>query len=164
VGIAWNAFGWTGTNVTIKPGDGICIVLSPLLAVGQRFGWSVVGTDVNSTQNFTYLDPLIRTNSNWISLPYTSNYTRLSDIVVSIEGGLTGADRDYITGVYFWNATTQQRVGIAWNAFGWTGTNVTIKPGDGICIVLSPLLTIGQQFSWDPTLITSPVPDIHVYD
>jgi len=166
IGITGGAFGWSLANdVAIKPGDGICLVLSNLMTVGQQFKWTITGTDRESTQNFTYLNPTLRTNLNWISLPYGSTYQKLSDIVLDIEGGLTGADRDRIVGVYYWNATTQQRIGITGGAFGWSLANdVVIRPGDGICLVLSNLLVVGTQFSWDPLLITGPVPDIHYYD
>jgi hypothetical protein len=86
-------------------------------------------------------------------------------ISIDIEGGTTGADRTYIIGVYYWNATQQQRIGVTWGGFGWNLANdVIIKPGDGICFVLSNLLSVGQQFSWNPRLIGPPVPDMHYYD
>jgi hypothetical protein len=166
IGITWGGFGWNLANdADINPGDGICLVLSSLMAVGQQFNWTIVGTDVSSTQNFTYLNPTLRTNANWISLPYTSAYKKLSDIVVAIEGGTAGADRDRIVGVYYWNATQQQRIGITWGGFGWNLANdADINPGDGICLVLSSLLAVGQQFQWDPALIVPPVPEVHYYD
>lgn len=161
-----NFLGWAGNNLAINPGDAIRFDLSNVMNPGESFNWTVVGTDVNSTQNFTYIDETVNTNINWVSVPYGTNYSTLSDIITQIEGGLVGPGHaQYISAVYKWDSTTQGIDGMTGNNFlGWAGNDLTINPGDAIRFDLSNVMNPGDAFSWNPWVLTSPVPDIHYYD
>ncbi len=165
VGLTGNNFtGWFG-NMAINPGDAIRLELSSQMSIGQSFDWTIVGTDINSIQNFTYINPTLNTNTNWISIPYSSSYATLIDIVAAIENGTSGAGHaQWISGIYVWNAATQGVVGLTGNNFtGWFG-NMAIQPGDAIRLELSSQMTTGQSFSWLLDLLTNPVPEAYYYD
>jgi hypothetical protein len=161
-----NFLGWAGSNLPINPGDAIRFDLSNVMNPGESFNWTVVGTDVSSTQNFTYIDATLNTNINWISVPYGSNYSTLSDIITQIEGGLVGPGHaKFISAVYIWNAATQGVNGMTGNNFlGWAGSDLTVNPGDAIRFDLSNVMNPGDSFSWNPWVMTPPVPDVHYYD
>jgi hypothetical protein len=161
-----NFLGWAGNDLTINPGDAIRFDLSNVMNPGETFNWTIVGTDMDSTQNFTYIDETLNTNINWVSVPYGSNYTILSDIITQIEGGLVGPGHaKFISAVYVWDAATQGVDGMTGNNFlGWAGNDLIINPGDAIRFDLSNVMNPGDTFSWHPWVMTPPVPNIHYYD
>jgi len=136
---------WRGNDFTISPGDGLYI------GVKTSFTWIIVGTDGSVTLSFS-LNPPSRGNVDWISLPYTSTYAYASDIVKHIEGSIGPSANTKITEVARWDPATQTMIRYAWTVTGWSGTDFTIGPGDGI------YLKIVADFTWTPNLITPEVP------
>jgi len=161
-----NFLGWAGSDLVVKPGDAIRFDLSDVMNPDESFIWTIVGTDVNSTQNYSYIDETSNTNINWASVPYGSNYTTLSDIITQIEGGLVGPGHaKYIGAVYVWDPILQGVDGMTGNNFlGWSGNDLIINPGDAIRFDLSNVMNPGDTFSWNPWMMISSVPDIHYYD
>jgi len=153
-------WGWNGgADFAINPGDSITIQLSGNTA---SFTWSVAGTDVRCTRDFTYNAGI--GNDNWITVPWTGQYTLASDIVNTLEGG-TGSGTDvYINYIGKWDPATQgvteayfyQEVGPP-ALWGWNGgADFAIAPGDGITIQLSGNTA---NFNWLMALVSNPVPD-----
>jgi len=136
---------WQGTDFSIGAGDGI------YLSVRSSFQWAVNGTDGPVPRTFT-LYPLPNQNIHWISLPYTGVYTKASDVVVDIEGGTGSGRNTKIVEVAKWNGLTQTLQVYRYAAGGWTGTDFTLVPGEGI------YLKVVSTFTWTPRLITPEVP------
>ena len=113
-----------------------------------------------------YNDPALKTNIYWVSLPYNTTYYKdIRSVIVDIEGGTTGADRDYITSCMVWNYTNQNRVGMIRGALGWTGGNVALQPGMAICLNRAGCLQT-SSYNWvingtdvTPTTVTMPFND-----
>ena len=136
---------WRGTDFTVNPGDGL------YLGVKTTFTWIVVGNDGSVTLSFS-VNPPSRGNLNWISLPYTSTYADASDIVTHIEGSTGPSANTKITEVAKWDVAAQALIKYAWSPSGWSGTDFTFAPGDGL------YLKIVADFTWMPFLITPEVP------
>jgi len=145
--ILWTFFrgSWRGANFAINPGDGLYI------GVRSSFSWVVNGTDGSVSHGFT-LYPPPNANLNWFSLPYTSPYTKASDLVTDIEGGTGPTAHVKIDIVARWNPATQSLQIYQWQTSGWTGTDFVLAPGDGI------YFRITSSFNWTPRLITPEVP------
>ncbi len=129
---------WRGTDFTIAAGDGL------FLGTKGAFNWNVTGTDANLALTFTLNGPP-KGNVNWISLPWTGNYQRASQIANEL-----GSTK--ITELGLWNANTQQVDRYYWTGSAWTGTDFAIAPGAGVYFI------IASSFSWTPTLVTPAVP------
>jgi len=154
-------WGWNGgADFVINPGDSITIQLSGNTG---SFDWQVAGTDVRCTRSFTYNAGI--GNDNWITVPWTGQYTMASDIVLDIEGALSPGGVDvYINYIGKWDPATQgvtesffyQEVGPP-ALWGWTGgADFVINPGDGITLQLSGNTA---SFNWLQLLTSDPLPD-----
>jgi hypothetical protein len=145
--IIWAYFrgSWRGTDFPIGPGDGLW------LSAVSSFSWTVVGTDTAPTLSFTANAPPSN-NLNWRGVPYTGTYTQASDLVRDIEGGTGPGANTKIVEIGKWDPTTQTVVRYFWTTSGWTGTDFTIAPGDGI------YFKIVSSFTWQPKLVTPEVP------
>jgi hypothetical protein len=137
--------GWRGTDFAISPGDGLYI------GVVKTFSWVIMGTDCTDTLPFNLNPPTIG-NVYWISLPYTSSYSKASSIVFDLEGSIGPGAHTKITELGWWDPVRQAVVKYIWTASGWAGTDFMINPGDGI------YLKIITSFTWTPKLITPEVP------
>ena len=135
---------WQGTDFPIGPGDGI------FLSARSTFQWAVNGTDRSVPRTFTF--SASRANINWMSLPFTGVYGRARDVVLDIEGSTGPGANTRIIEVAKWNGTSQSLQVFRWSASGWTGTDFTLAPGEGI------YLTVVSTFTWTPRLITPEVP------
>ena len=138
---------WTGDDFTITPCDGICLLVT------SSFNWVITGTDSPVELSFTHNTG--NTNFNWISLPYTGTYTKASDIVMELEGALTGQGLNTkINVVGKWLPQSQVSTGFVYDDEfeEWTGDDFTINPGDGF------YLSVTSDFTWTPSLITPEVP------
>jgi hypothetical protein len=139
---------WTGDDFIIGPGDGI------YLSVTSSFNWVVCGVDVGTLLTFTVnLAP--QSNAMWFNLPTTSTYTTASQIVMELEGALTGPGLNTkINVVGKWVPGTQAPSPYLYDTDfqEWTGDDFSIAPGDGIYI------SITSSFAWNPALITPIVP------
>jgi hypothetical protein len=136
---------WRGNNFAINPGDGIYV------GVRSTFSWIINGTDGAVPHPFV-LYPAPNRNVNWFGLPYTSTYTRASDLVIDIEGGLDGTRNARIVEVGKWDPATQTVLFFQWAPGGWGGTDFPLLPGDGM------YFRINSSFSWTPRLLTPEVP------
>jgi hypothetical protein len=134
---------WRGADFTINPGDGICVN-----SINDPWNWIINGTDTSVLQSFTF-NPTMN-NINWMSLPYTNNYTTASEIIRDIEGSLVNPPT-MVTAIAIWDPIAQDVIKYEWTG-SWTGTNFPIRPGDGY------YLDILSGFTWTPTLITPSVP------
>ncbi|MEP7103272.1 MAG: IPT/TIG domain-containing protein [Candidatus Dojkabacteria bacterium] len=90
-------------------------------------------------------------NVNWVSMPFNSQYKKASDIVVEVEGSITGSVGNprnrKINSISIWNPITQTAGSVFSYNTGtniWTGSDFNINPGDGLNITLS-----GQTNSFD---------------
>ncbi|HEU4913899.1 MAG TPA: DUF2341 domain-containing protein [Candidatus Saccharimonadales bacterium] len=146
---------WIGTDFEIAPGSGV--YLSATYENG--FDWTIVGTDQVQSLNLLSNDVGV-SNVNWISIPYTSKYGKVSDVVKDIEGALTGTAgnerKRYIERVGVWGANTQNastQYFYSTPLHRWTGADFEIKPGDGVYLQLS-----GGQLPlyWTPPLVINP--------
>jgi len=145
--ILWFFFrgAWRGVDFTLDPGDGFYI------GIRSSFAWVINGTDGSVPRMFTAYPPP-NANIHWISLPYTSSYQNAAGIVLDIEGSLGGGANTKIVEVAKWDALTQQLVRFFWTSTGWTGTNFTIGPGEGL------YFRVLSSFSWQPRLLTPEMP------
>ncbi len=91
---------------------------------------------VKKTFSFTYSSAT--SNIQWFSLPYTSNYTRASDI--ASELGSTKID---VIGK--WDPEQQRAIVFYYARGKWRGTDFNITAGDGL------YLSICQSFEWNLT-------------
>jgi hypothetical protein len=139
---------WRGTDFDIESGDGLW------LRVVSNFDWYVNGTDKNVTLDFIYKSA--KRNVNWISFPYTVNYANAHEIIAAIEGGTGvgfGSPSTKISAVVKWDAASQSEIRYEYDGgTGWSGTDFTCEPMDGI------YLEVIADFSWQPELVTPPVP------
>jgi len=153
-------WGWNGgADFAVNPGDSITVQLSGNTA---SFTWCAAGVDCRCTKSFTYNAGI--GNDNWITVPWTGQYTMASDIVVDIEGG-TGSGMDVcINYIGKWDPATQgvsesyfyQEVGPP-ALWGWNGgVDFAIAPGDAITIQLSGNTA---NFNWQQMLVSNPLPD-----
>ncbi|MBI5000992.1 MAG: Ig-like domain-containing protein, partial [Euryarchaeota archaeon] len=139
---------WEGTDFAIAPGDGL------YFGIISTFNWVVNGTDKASQLTFT-LNAAPATNNMYISLPYTSNYTKASDIVKAIEGGDgVNSPSTKIALIGLWSQAGQSGVTYFYEPsfLDWEGTDFAIAPGDGI------YLGIIASFTWTPEILTPAVP------
>jgi len=88
-------------------------------------------------RNYTFNATLA--NTNWISIPYESNYTKASDIVNEIEGGTGPNTNQKINTVTLWKSGSQDVESYKYNPLlgKWVGTDFSINAGDGISLILS---------------------------
>lgn len=117
-----------------------------VLRAENAAGESAYSTMVfSSKQNYSYNNSLA--NTNWISMPYNSIYTKASDIVNDIEGGTDSGRNQKINTVTLWSASTQDVISYKYNSSlaKWVGTDFDINPGDGISLILSGST---QNFDW----------------
>jgi len=153
-------WGWNGgTDFAINPGD--CITLQ-LSGNTPSFTWSVGGVDVRCTVDFTYNAGV--GNDNWLTVPWTGQYSMASDIVLDLEGQLVAPCDLYINYIGKWDTSNQgvteayfyREVGPS-ALWGWTGgADFAIEPGDGITIQLSGNTA---SFNWQQLLVSVPMPD-----
>jgi len=136
---------WRGTDFPINPGDGLYV------GAVRSFNWVINGTDASVSHTFNWYNPPNQ-NVHWFSLPYTSTYTRASDLVRAIEGGTGPNTNTKIIEVGKWNPVSQSVDVYRYAAGGWTGTDFTLASGDGI------YFRVVSTFAWTPTLITAEVP------
>jgi len=133
---------WRGTDFTITPGDGLYV------NVLQPFSWVITGTDPPHLFSFTLNAPP-KANRNWIGLPYTSSYQTASQVVAAIEPGMLNTK---ISEIGRWDPVTQSIIDRYFYSGGWTGTDFTINPGDGLYLIIT------SSFTWTPGLLTPYVP------
>jgi len=145
--VLWYFFrgGWRGTDFALNPGDGFFV------GILQRFEWVVNGTDGAVVHAFSYVPPP-NANVHWISLPYTAAHARASDIVLTIEGGLSGMNSTKIIEVARWDPIRQWFETFAWAPSGWSGTDFPLVVGEGL------YLLVVSSFEWTPRLLTAEVP------
>ena len=136
---------WRGTNFALGPGDGFYI------GVRSSFAWVVNGTDGAVGHPFTFY-PAPNPHVNWISLAYTHSYTRASDIVRDIEGGIGPSANTKITEIARWDPNTQALVRFSWTPAGWSGTDFLLGVGEGMYV------KVVSTFTWTPRLLTPEVP------
>jgi hypothetical protein len=139
---------WTGDDFSIGPGDGI------YLSITSSFNWVFVGVDTGVQLSFT-VNSAPKTNVMWFNLPATSTYATASDIVLELEGALTGAGLDSkINAIGKWIPGDQAATGYVYESDfeEWTGDDFSIAPGDGI------YLSITSSFTWTPDLLTAAFP------
>lgn len=158
----WNAFSqsfipygyketagtWLGVNWIVDCGT--CSSNAIYLHAISQFGWTIAGTDKETTLRFCY--NASAPNANKREIPYTCNYSNAVDIVNEIEGG-TGKGSDLkINKVGLWNKDSQAYTIYGYNDFleSWGGINFELKPGDSINLYPS-----GNQssFTWQPVLV-----------
>ena len=137
---------WRGTDFVISPGDGLYV------GSVSSFTWVVVGTDQAIPLQFLFNLPPA-TNLNFLSLPYTANYMRASDLVFDIEGDVGGAANTRIVEVAKWDGVSQSALFLfEWTPAGWVGSDFTIGPGESV------VFQIVASFTWQPKLMTPEVP------
>lgn len=139
---------WTGDNFLINPGDAI------YFSITSSFNWSACGTDTETALTFTH-NAYPKTNVMWFNLPQTCAYQKASDIVLELEGALTGAGLDAkINVVGMWMSQYQAATALIYDDVfeEWTGDDFTIKPGCGFFI------SVTSSFTWTPALLTEAVP------
>jgi len=145
--------GWVGIDFTIDPGDGVNLVLSGNTA---NFEWIASGTDMPTTQAFTWNDEL--KNNNWLSIAWSTDLVTASDLVDDIEGGHGAGSNSKLTVVGKWNPVTQGTDNYYYSIFpvpGWTGSNFALDAGDGVNLVLSGNT---DEFTWNTGLVSDPKP------
>jgi hypothetical protein len=138
---------WTGDDFTIGPGDGF------YLSVTSNFTWVVCGMDVGSMLSFT--KNVGKTNIMYFNLPTTSRYATASQIVLDLEGALTGPGlQTKINGIGKWLPADQASTAFIYDLDfeEWTGDDFAITPGSGF------YFSITSSFTWTPALITPVVP------
>ncbi len=136
---------WRGENFPLGPGDGFYV------GIRASFAWVINGTDGTVPHAFTFY-PAPNANIHWISLPYTSVYTKASDIVVDIEGGIGSGRNTKIIEIARWDPFTQSYVRFSYTPTGWSGTDFTLMLGEGV------YLRVVSTFTWTPRLVTPEVP------
>ena len=140
---------WIGTDWVIEP-YGLSMN-AMYLHILSSFDWIVVGTDISVPLVFTH-NPVI-SNNNKRMIPYTSTYSRASDIVSEIEGS-TGAGSDSkINKIALWNPISQSYIIYGYDSRfeTWVGTNFDISPGEALNIFPSGNTA---SFTWSPALET----------
>jgi len=136
---------WRGQDFPINVGEGL------MLGVVSTFDWAVNGTD--SADPLSFIDrPQLRWNFYWISLPFTGAMKDARQLVTSIEGGYGSGNNINIIRVGKWIYSSQSSEVFAYGPSGWTGTNFSINPGDGIWV------EVVSTFTWTPELITPEMP------
>ena len=134
---------WRGTDFPIGPGDGFYI------GVLSSFSWVVTGTDGVVPQTFAApSDP----SSDWVALPYTGSYARVSDVVLEIEGDLGPGGDSRIVEVGKWDPIDERLVTFGWTPTGWAGEDFPITPESAL------YLWIVSEFTWAPRLVSPEVP------
>ncbi len=86
-------------------------------------------------------------NTNWISIPYESTYTKASDIVNEIEGGTGSGTNQKINTITLWKPNSQDVESFKYNPLlgKWVGSDFSINAGDGISLILSGNIS---NFNW----------------
>ena len=136
---------WRGEDFPIGTGDGLWV------GIRATFAWVLNGTEGTQPLRFRFNMPP-QANVDWFGLPYTSAYRRASELVLEIEGGTGPTDRTWITEVGKWDADRQTILRFRFTSSGWSGTDFSIAPGDGLYFRLFVDLT------WRPRLIIADVP------
>ncbi len=109
-----------------------------ILRAENESGESAYSTMVYSSRR-SYAFNASLANTNWISIPYESNYAKASDIVTEIEGGTGSNTNQKINTVTLWRANSQDVESYKYNPLlnKWVGTDFNIAAGDGISLILS---------------------------
>lgn len=129
---------WRGADFAIYPGQGLW------LGTTRPSRWAIVGMDANVQLNFT------AGREYWISLPYTSPYQTVSNLVLELEGSLNGSANSRIVEAAHWDAATQSLRIYSWTPSGWAGTDFGLAPGDAL------RLRVVGGFTWNPRLMGAP--------
>lgn len=145
------AHSWVGTDWYLY--DNNLVAPTLYIQVLSSFTWTVVGTDLTLPLSFTYSST--SSNHNKKMLPYSSVYSKASDIVIDIEGSLSAPTK--IIRVAKWDMFTrtyqpygyQQGLGI------WAGTDFPLSPGD--IINITPKAG-ASTFTWTPSIVFPNVP------
>jgi len=89
-------------------------------------------------------------NTNWISMPYQSVYSKASDIINDVEGGTGNNSDKKISSVSLWAPDSQDVVTYRYNSnlHKWAGNDFAIQPGDGISLIAS---NTTSSFDWTIT-------------
>lgn len=131
---------WIGTDFNIAPGDGIFIQASANTA---NYTWTAVGSDDEIGRAYSYNTPP-KSSVYWVSVPYSTKFSKASEIVLYLEGALVGSVGDdknvRINRVALWSAANQNATFTYYYSMvshSWIGTDFSIAPGDGIFIQLS---------------------------
>lgn len=143
------ADGWTGTDFPINLHEGVAIFLE------SSFIWNINGTD--SSDSVLLTRDTNATGYNYISVPYTlkdqngdKNLTA-RDLHISMDDDAS-LDTSHISEVRNYDQETRGfTMRYHKGVDGWTG-DFPIEPGDSISIIVQ------NNFTWDPELITEPVP------
>jgi len=145
--VLWYYFrgAWRGTDFPIAPGDGFYI------GVLVTFSWVITGTDGFVPRAFTApLSP--SPSTDWVGLPYTASYSRVSDVVRAIEGDTGPGANLRIIEIGTWDHTGQRLVTFSWTPAGWSGQDFRLESGSGL------YLRIVSDFAWLPDLVIPEVP------
>ncbi|MFS8130858.1 MAG: beta strand repeat-containing protein [Candidatus Dojkabacteria bacterium] len=135
------AIDWSTVQSTLSSGTYYYV-----LRANNAAGESAYSTMVfSSRRNYNFNATLA--NTNWISIPYESVYSKASDIVNEIEGGTGSGTNKKINTVTLWRPTPQDVESYKYNPLlaKWVGTDFNISPGDGISLILSGTT---QNFDW----------------
>ncbi len=144
---------WVGTDWVVDSGtlSSNAVYIHSI----SNFEWTVAGTAAQQGLYFKYNSN--KSNANMRSLPYSSEYTKASDIVNDIEGGVGDGNNIRINRVAIWDISTQSYKAFGYKeGSGWIlGTDFEIKPGNAINIYPSGNT---QEFTWQPKLAVTPYP------
>lgn len=143
---------WLGNLNDIPVGTGV--VLTPSAGVVDRT-WTVVGTDDPVPMSLTF-NTDGASNLNWLSMPYSTKYTKLSDVIKDIESNYAASPSSTIVSdVGIWSPSSQRISSRSYRSGRWLGTDLTINPGDGISVTLTNN-TQNPGANWTIPLIINP--------
>ena len=144
---------WINNDFDINVGSGVFLEHSGKI---NAFDWTIVGKDEKISKSFFCNNDSLKSDINWISLPYSGMYKNASDIVKDIEGGIGQNKNQKIKRISLWNPVIQSASSTYYykSAYNnWIGDDFEIHPGDGVFIELSCNASL---FNWKPALIIEP--------
>lgn len=137
---------WKGSNWPVDAGTSSSNAF--YLNTVSGFSWIIAGTDKITPLIFHFNPPI--SNANKRDLPYTSIYTKASDIAADIEGNTYSGIN--INTIMKWNPDTQSYIVRYFQTNTWKGPDFSVEPGDMVNIF------INRSFTWTPKLAMTPVP------
>ena len=115
------------------------------LGDGNSYSYIVRGQGSTTNSNIAWklpyaINSTVSTDINWVSLPYSNQYSTLTDIGYDI-----GSDK--ISKIGCWNTTNQEWRTVIWDSLFevWDGEDDPVKPGMAIFVICKE----GQDFTWD---------------
>jgi hypothetical protein len=144
---------WTGNNWNVDTNTNSSNAL--YLNAVSNFSWISAGVDDVTTLVFYYHDFASGlSNINKRSIPYTSVYSKASDIVKDLEGGTGAGSNTKIDKLMVWNPLTQNYKLYMYNYKYnmWLGNDFDIMPGDAVNLYPT------SNFTWPVKTAATPVP------